>query len=61
MVATTDNKRRYNDNSNGGNYNGNYNNNNNSNNIELVLFPRIITVVSVLKAWLKLRASCQPI
>ena len=32
MVATTDNKRRYNDNSNGGNYNGNYNNNNNSNN-----------------------------
>ncbi|XP_066323589.1 uncharacterized protein [Miscanthus floridulus] len=33
MVATTDNKRRYNDNNNGGNYNGNYNNNNNSNNI----------------------------
>jgi len=32
MVATTDNKRRYNDNNNGGNYNGNYNNNNNSNN-----------------------------
>ena len=32
MVATTANKRRYSDNSNGGNYNGNYNNNNNSNN-----------------------------
>ncbi|XP_066361433.1 uncharacterized protein [Miscanthus floridulus] len=32
MVATTDNKRRYNDNSNGDNYNDNYNNNNNSNN-----------------------------
>ena len=31
MVATTDNKRRYNDNSNGGNYNGNYNNNNSNN------------------------------